>query len=217
MGVDSADSPSLVQLRLAAARLYAITPDAAPDELETLVEAALRGGADIVQLRHKSMGRRELLATAQRLAALVHESDALFFVNDHVDVAVLSGADGVHLGPDDLSVASARRISPFGFLVGASAGTADAAAASVAAGAVYIGAGPVRATPVKASKAPIGIAGVKAVADAVPVPVFAIGGITLDIVSELVQAGVNRVCVVRDLAQAVDPEARAREYVEALR
>src|SRR5438270_7776548 len=112
---------------LEAARLYAITPDAEPEVLSRLVGAVLRGGADIVQLRHKSLGRGRLLELARRLAAMVHDAGALFIVNDHLDIALLAGADGVHLGADDLPPAAARRVAPEGFLVGASAGTAELA------------------------------------------------------------------------------------------
>src|SRR2546429_4820688 len=96
---------------MAAARLYAITPDAAPESIEQLVAAWLRGGVDVVQLRHKSLPRGHLLELARRLAHACGEARVLFIVNDHLDIALLSWADGVHLGPDDLSVAAARKVA----------------------------------------------------------------------------------------------------------
>ena len=97
------------QERLTAARLYAITPEAERASVERVVAAWLRGGVDVVQLRQKRMARGPLLDLAIALAATCAAAGALFVVNDHVDVAVLSGADGVHVGPDDLTVGAARR------------------------------------------------------------------------------------------------------------
>lgn len=195
---------------LEAARLYAITPDGEPDSLLDLTGAVLRGGADVVQLRHKTMARGRLLELARRLAAAVHAAGRLFIVNDHLDIALLSGADGVHLGDDDLPVEVARRLAPAGFLVGASANTPESARAAVAAGADYLGAGPAFATSVKPDKSVIGPGGVAAVAAAVEVPVFAIGGIEESNVAQLPAAGIHRACVIRGLAGARDPEAAAR-------
>jgi thiamine-phosphate pyrophosphorylase len=195
---------------LEAARLYAITPDGEPDSLIGLVGAVLRGGADVVQLRHKTLPRGRLLDLARRLAAAVHAAGRIFIVNDHLDIALLAGADGVHLGDDDLPLEVARRLAPPGFLVGASANTPESARAAVAAGADYLGAGPAFATSVKPEKAVIGPEGVAAVTAAVAVPVFAIGGIEEANVARLPAAGVHRACVIRGLAEAPDPEATAR-------
>src|SRR5207244_3730294 len=118
----------------------------------------VRGGADIIQLRHKTLPRGELLTLARRLRELIRA--ALFVVNDHVDIAVLSGADGVHLGPDDLSIGAARRVGGDRLLIGASASTAETARAAFAEGADYIGCGATFATPVKGEKKVIGPQGV---------------------------------------------------------
>ena len=162
-----------------------------------------------MQLRHKSMPRGELLALAHELRSLVR--GALFVVNDHVDIALLSGADGVHLGPDDLSIAGARRVAGDGLLIGASASTVDAARQAFDAGADYIGCGPAFATPLKARKAVIGPAGIAAVTEALrPAPVFAIGGINASNLDQLIAAGIARVCVIRAVGDAADPEAATR-------
>lgn len=197
--------------RLAAAHLYAITPDAEPERVVELVAAVLRGGADVVQLRHKTLARGRLLELARALAGQTAAAGALLIVNDHLDIALLAGADGVHLGEDDLSPAAARRLAPAGFLVGASAGTVAAARAALEAGADHLGCGPAFATPIKAGKPPVGPAGVAEVQAAVPAPVFAIGGIDLGNVDRLVAAGVRRACMIRALADAVDPEQAARD------
>ncbi len=187
-----------------------ITADAAPERVIETAAAALRGGADAVQLRHKTLPRGELLALARRMRELARE--ALFIVNDHVDIALLCEADGVHLGPDDLSVAAARRLAGDRLVVGASASSPSAARAAIAEGAGYIGAGPAFGTPIKTEKVVIGPAGVAAVAAAAgpDVPVFAIGGIDEGNVEQLVAVGVRRVCVIRAVSAAADPEQAAR-------
>ena len=169
-----------------------------------IAEAAVRGGADIVQLRHKTMARGELLSLARDLRDLIRE--ALFVVNDHVDIALLSGADGVHLGPDDMTVASARRVAGDRLLVGVSASSADA----VQPAADYVGCGPAFATPTKPQKQVIGPSGVAALATAVSIPVFAIGGIDESNVGRLTALGIWRVCVIRAVSEAADPEQAAR-------
>lgn len=196
--------------RLQAARLYVITADAAPERMLHAAAGALRGGADVLQLRHKTLPRGELLELAHRLRELAR--DALFIVNDHVDIALLSGADGAHLGPHDLSLPSARRVAGGRLLLGASASTPDAALAAVDEGADYLGVGATFATPIKSDKAVIGPQGVAAVARAVgaTVPVFAIGGIEEANVAQLVAVGVRRVCVIRAVSAAPDPEQAAR-------
>ncbi|MDQ6692678.1 MAG: thiamine phosphate synthase [Candidatus Dormibacteraeota bacterium] len=198
------------------ARLYAITPDADPEQVVDLVGALLRGGVQMVQLRHKSLARAQLLQLATRLVELVRGAGGLLIVNDHVDIAMISGADGVHLGADDLPVGDARRVVGRNLIIGASASTAESAMLAMKAGADYLGAGPVFATPLKAAKPAIGPEGVRSVADQVPVPVFAIGGIDTGNVGMLVSAGVVRVCVIRALAEAADPEATARRFREIL-
>ena len=170
----------------------------------------MKGGADILQLRHKTLARGELLELARRLRDLTSAAGVLLIVNDHLDIALIAGADGVHLGPDDVSVESARRLAPEGFLVGASASSPEAARLAVGAGADYIGSGPAFSTPVKKEKGVIGPAGVAAVAAAVDVPVFAIGGIDESNIAQLTSVGLRRICVIRAIAGASDPESVTR-------
>ena len=169
---------------------------------------AQRGGADVIQLRHKGMARGALLQLARSLRQVVTE--ALFIVNDHADIALLSDADGVHLGPDDITVAAARQIAQDRLLIGASASSVEAARSAVAAGADYLGCGAAFATPIKSEKQVIGPEGVARVAAAVTVPVFAIGGIDASNVARLTAVGVRRACVIRAVADAAEPEAAAR-------
>jgi thiamine-phosphate pyrophosphorylase len=196
--------------RLEAARLYVITPDRSPDQVVDLARAVLRGGADVVQLRHKTLARLELLDLARKLREITNAAGALLIVNDYVDIALISGADGAHLGPDDLSIGAAHSLAHEGFLIGASASHPDAARSAVTAGADYIGSGPAFATPVKKDKGVLGPAGVAAVAASVEAPVFAIGGIEEANVAQLTALGLHRICVIRALADAPDPEQAAR-------
>ncbi len=162
----------------------------------------------MVQLRHKSMPRGELLSLARELRSLL--TDALFIVNDFVDIALLVGADGVHLGPDDLTIAAARRVAGARLLIGASASTPQLAREAVEHGADYIGCGPAFATPIKTAKQGIGPEAIAAVAKQVDVPVFAIGGIDERNVKQLTALGIRRVCVIRAVGDSPDPEQVAR-------
>jgi thiamine-phosphate pyrophosphorylase len=132
-------------------RLVVITDRdlAAPRSVAAVVEAALAAGAPAVQLRDKGATAAELLDRARTLVAVVRAAGALLFINDRLDVALAAGADGVHLGPDDLPVAAARRIAPPGFLIGYSTDDPDLALRAQADGASYIGCGAVFGTKTK--------------------------------------------------------------------
>ena len=171
----------------------------------------MRGGADVIQLRHKELDRGRLLTLARRVRD-VTLATGLFIVNDHVDIALLSDADGVHLGPDDLSIASARRVAGDRLLIGASASSEQSARAAIAEGADYVGSGPAFATPIKSAKHVIGPEGIASIAAAVgpDVPVFAIGGIDETNLPQVTAAGLRRVCVIRAVSGSPDPEQAAR-------
>lgn len=188
-----------------------MTPDVDAAGLAILAQAAVKGGADIVQLRQKKMTRGELLTVAHQLRAITAAGGKMLVVNDHVDIALVSGADGVHLGPDDMSVSGARSVAGEKLLIGASASTPEAASEAIAAGADYLGVGPAFATPIKTEKKVIGPEGVALVAKAAAsVPVFAIGGIDESNVSGLIELGLRRVCVIRAIGDAANPEAATR-------
>jgi thiamine-phosphate pyrophosphorylase len=212
---------SITSQRVQAAHLYALTPDADPERILELVTAWCEGGVDIVQLRHKTLERAALLRLAGRLRDTCHHHDVLFIVNDHLDIALLSGADGVHLGEEDLSLADAEKalqnVGSRRIIVGASASSVAVAQAAQRAGADYLGAGPAYATPIKAEKPPMGPEGVRAIQDAVRIPVFAIGGVEPGNVADLKAHGIDRVCVIRALSDVADPEAEARRLRTLLR
>jgi thiamine-phosphate pyrophosphorylase len=190
------------------AHLYLIT--AARPDLDAFLEAAVRGGVDIVQIREKGLSDRDLLVVLEEARAVTHRLGVPLVVNDRPDLAVLSGADYVHLGQEDLPVAQARR---FGIGLGQSTHApkeVDFAEAD------YIGVGPVYRTPTKAGRQPVGLELVRYAAARARVPWFAIGGIDASNVADVVAAGATRIAVVRAVGEAPDPERAARELRDAL-
>jgi thiamine-phosphate pyrophosphorylase len=193
--------------RLAHARLYLVC-DARSD---AFLEAALRGGVDIVQLRVKEPeGDEQLLVTGRRYAEVCSAHGALFILNDRPDLVLAAGADGVHVGQDDTPVTDARRIVGAERLIGLSTHSPAQIDAAGHTDADYIGVGPVHATPTKAGRPPVGTALVEYAAVNARTPFFAIGGIDLTNVDAVRAAGAQRIAVVRALTDAEDPEAAAR-------
>ena len=183
----------------------------------SVVRAALRAGAPAVQFREKQLPPRDLIYVARQIREATLAAGALFFVNDRLDVALAVGSDGVHLGPDDLPVAAARRIAPGGFLIGASARTPSAARAAVADGADYIGCGPVFATTTKPEAGnAIGPARLAAVAAAVSVPVVAVGGVTASGVSAALAAGAKGCAVIGAVMHSPEPAKSVAELLRAI-
>jgi thiamine-phosphate pyrophosphorylase len=200
-------------------RLTLVTdPDAGPGRtVVEVVRAALRAGVPAVQLRAKEASARELMEMAGVLGAAAREAGALFVINDRVDVAIASGADGAHIGGDDVPVAAVRRIVGRGFIIGASAATPAAARQAAAAGADYVGAGPVYATGSKGDAGePVGTERIAEVVAAVGVPVVGIGGIDAATAGSVVRAGAAGVAVISALMRAPDPEAAARALLRAV-
>jgi thiamine-phosphate pyrophosphorylase len=193
---------------LEAKRLYLITP-ARPD-LAGFLEAAVRGGVDLVQVREKDLFDRELLPRLEEAREITSRLGVPLVVNDRPDLAMLVGADYVHLGQDDLPLEAARR---FGVGIGLSTHTP---AEVDAADADYIGVGPVYSTPTKEGRSPVGLGLVRHAAEHARVPWFAIGGIDASNAAEVVAAGATRLAVVRAIGDASDPEAAARELGAAL-
>jgi len=190
---------------------------AAPRDLLRIVEAALGAGAPAIQLRDKTLGARELMELGTALRRLTCDAGALFFVNDRVDVALAVGADGVHLGPDDLPVAEVRRFVPEGFLIGYSTDDPGRALAAVREGADYLGCGTVWSTRSKEDAgSAIGPEGLARVARAVPVPVpvVGIGGITPERAPLLRDTGAAGVAVIGAVMGAADPAAAVRALLE---
>ena len=202
--------------RLRRARLYFVT-DVRPG-LEELLAAALAGGVDMVQLRDKSASDDELVRAAAVFRRLCDEHGALFWLNDRPDLAVACGADGVHVGQDDMPAAEARRLAGEEVLVGLSTHSPAQLDAALATGdADQLSVGPVWETPTKEGRPAAGLDYVRHAARvAGERPWFAIGGIDLGNVREVIAAGASRVVVVRAIRDADDPRAAAAALRAAL-
>ena len=196
---------------LQAARLYVILTEslAKGRDFVTVAEAAVDGGADVLQLREKARSDRELLDLAVQIREVTDRREVLFIMNDRPDLAVLCGADGVHLGTGDLSVAEARRIVGVDRIVGVSTHSLEQAEKAQADGADYIGCGAVFPTRTKDQIVLIGTDTLRRVCAAVELPVFAIGGITAANVAEVVSAGAKRIAVCTAVIAADDVAAAA--------
>jgi thiamine-phosphate pyrophosphorylase len=204
--------------RLAAARLYLVC-DANPGgrPLPDVLRGAIAGGVQVVQLRDKQLGDEELTAVANAAHTLCERLGALLIVNDRPLVAREAGADGAHVGQDDMPVADARELLGPDMLLGLSThapAEIDAAIASASDGTPlvdYIGVGPVHETPTKLGRPAVGVELVRYAAAHASVPFFAIGGLDAGNVHDVLGAGATRIVVLRAIADAEEPEAAARE------
>jgi thiamine-phosphate pyrophosphorylase len=192
---------------LRAARLYLVCGE----QTDAFLQRALRGGVDIVQLRLKDADDETTIATARRYVAVCRAHGAPLILNDRPDLVSATGADGVHVGQDDVPVAQARALVGPDRIVGLSTHSPaqiDAAAAQPEVD--YIGVGPVHATPTKPGRPAVGLDLVRYAAGHAATPYFAIGGIDAGNVAAVRSAGATRIAVVRAITDAPDPEAAAR-------
>ncbi|HET7550997.1 MAG TPA: thiamine phosphate synthase [Gemmatimonadaceae bacterium] len=197
-------------------KLIAITDDPGGDRdaLLARVAAAVRGGATMIQLRLKDENPRAIVEVASALLSILPRAVPLI-INDRLDVALASGAAGVHLGADDLPVAAARRISPAGFVIGASVGCDAEVAGSR--GADYVGIGPVSATGSKADAgAAIGVAEFARLAALCALPAVAIGGMDASNARVAIEAGASGIAAISAIFGARDPESAARAIRSAM-
>lgn len=204
--------------RLDTALLYLVTPaepEAGP--LDEFLPRVLAAGVDVVQLREKEMEGGPLLRFAAVVRRRTAEFGALFIVNDRIDVAVAAGAEGVHLGQQDLPTEEARRqLGPDG-IVGLSTHTHNEVLAASESEADYIGVGPVHATPTKPGRPEVGLELVRFAAERFPRTFYAIGGIDLATLPAVIEAGATRVSVLRALTESEDPGSVARQMKGLLR
>jgi len=209
-----------VRERLAAARLYLCTDGRRRQgDLVPFLDAVLAAGVDIVQLREKGLEASEELALLEVFAAACQRHGRLLAVNDRADVALAAGADVLHLGQDDLPVPVARQILGPGPLIGRSShSTSQSTAAAAEDGVDYFCAGPVWATPTKPGRSATRLSLISHIASlGVARPWFAIGGISLARLDDVLAAGASRVVVVRAITDADDPAAAAAEFASRLR
>ena len=204
--------------QLSRSRLYGILdlgyvePPRAPEVAEALVA----GGVDLLQLRAKDYPAAEIKKLGEQLGPLMKRHHIPLIINDHAEVARDLGAEGLHLGQDDMSIAEARAIVGADCAIGKSTHSIDQAIRAFYEGADYIGFGPIFATPTKPDYQPIGLDEIQTVHDAVRLPTFCIGGIKLDNLAKVLEAGARRVVIVSGLLQAKDPIAYGRAAKEML-
>lgn len=189
--------------KLSRSLLYLVTSPV--DNLIGTVEAALQGGVQIVQYREKNGDDANRIVLAEKLRSICHTYDALFIINDRVDLALAVDADGVHLGQTDLPIATARQLLGPQRIIGRSTTNPDELQRAIAEGADYVGVGPVYETPTKPGKPAAGLDYVRYAADHAAIPWFAIGGIYTENLHEVLSAGAERVAIVRAIMNAEQP------------
>ncbi|MBI4780501.1 MAG: thiamine phosphate synthase [Oscillatoriophycideae cyanobacterium NC_groundwater_1537_Pr4_S-0.65um_50_18] len=212
----SSEQESLAQRlqKLERSPLYLVTSPV--ERLLETVEAALKGGLTLVQYRDKTADDQVRLARATDLRQLCHQYEALFIVNDRPDLALAVGADGVHLGQEDLPIAVARQILGDRVLIGRSTHCPDDLKRAIAEGADYVGVGPVYATPTKVGRPAAGLDYVRYAAEHSSIPWFAIGGIDAENLPEVMAAGADRISVVRAIMEAEQPTLSTQVFMSKL-
>ena len=182
-----------------------------------LAEMAIIGGADAIQFRQKQGSTREMIETACRMKALCSKAGVTFIVNDRIDVAIASDADGVHLGQDDFPIPLGRRLLGPDRIIGGSAGSVDEAMKCLKDGADYIGFGPVYPTTSKNDAGPAtGIVIMKQLIKYISLPIIAIGGVNSVNLPEIMDAGAHGIAVISAVCCAEDPAAATRKLKESL-
>ncbi|MFM8365178.1 MAG: thiamine phosphate synthase [Verrucomicrobiota bacterium] len=179
-------------------------------------EAMLAGGVGILQLRAKNLASADILSLALKISPLCRAAGVPFVINDHPELIEPSGADGVHVGQDDISVAEARRLAGAGKLVGLSTHSPAQAKAAIDQRPDYIGFGPLFATPTKPDYQPIGTADIAEVHREVTLPIFCIGGIKRENLSSVLATGARRVVIVSGILQAPDIATYCRDCLSIL-
>lgn len=208
LSLPEGDGP-LRRERLRTARLYFVCEARPPGDLEALLRAALTGGADIVQLREKKLGRAEIERAAETFSRVADTFSALFILNDDPDLARSCDADGVHVGQDDVSAEQARELLGPDAIIGLSTHSEEQIAASAGRPVDYISVGPIWETPTKAGRPGVGLELIEHAAENAAHPFFAIGGIDAENAGQVVEAGAERLCAVRAIRDAADPAAAA--------
>ena len=200
-------------------RIYFITDSTPYSEEEFLcrVKAALSGGVTLIQLREKERSTREYIALAEKVHELSKQFGVPLIIDDRVDVALASGAEGVHLGQSDMQIAAARKIVGDDFIIGATTKTVEQALEAFEQGADYLGVGAIYPTTTKVKTVLTSTETLDKICKAVPIPVNAIGGLNKDNIDVLKGIGIKGVCAVSAIMKADDPKTAAEELSQAVK
>jgi thiamine-phosphate pyrophosphorylase len=183
---------------------------------EDFTDLALNGGARIIQLREKEMSKNDLLRVALNLREKTERYNAMFIINDHVDIAKASNADGVHLGQEDSPLEDARKILGPDKIIGVSTHNIKEALEAQLRGADYIGLGPIFRTETKNTRIPLGTDIIREVKKEVNIPIVVIGGINLDNLNEVIEAGADAIAVISAIAGSKDITGTVRRFIEKI-
>ncbi|MCM2677792.1 thiamine phosphate synthase [Alkalicoccobacillus plakortidis] len=200
-------------------RLYAITGEEfhPGKELVNVMEQAILGGVDIVQLRDKKSSKIDVLKKARKLREVTKKHGVTFIVNDHIDVALAVGADGIHVGQDDLPLDEVRRIVGPDMVIGISTHQIDEAIQAEKGGADYIGVGPIFPTNSKEDVVdPVTTSYIQQIEAEISIPYVAIGGIKRHNLKQVMDAGAKRVCMITEIVEADDVKARCEEIINLM-
>jgi thiamine-phosphate pyrophosphorylase len=200
--------------------LYVITDESVAGGLShaEIAHRAIAGGADVIQLRDKACGSRELCRIGRVIREITRKTGTLFIVNDRLDVALACGADGIHLGQDDMRAGTARQIAPPGFIIGVSVGTLEEAVRAEQEGADYIALSPVFPTISKNDAGPgRGLETLREIRQNASIPVIAIGGINSGNMNDAIAAGADGIAVISAVVGSPDITAAARDLKEIIR
>lgn len=212
--------PSVFSLQplLASSSLYGILDAGylAPADMGAMAQKLLRGGIRILQLRAKKSSEAEICAMARQILPHVRAAEGIFILNDHPHLVPIVGADGAHIGQDDMTLGEARRLAGENAIIGLSTHSLEQVEQAVLQQPDYIGFGPLFATPTKPDYKAIGLADIEKAQAMAPFPIFCIGGITSATLPQVVEAGARRVVVVSALLTAEDPCAKARELLQLI-
>lgn len=212
-------SSKLNKFRLQDKNLYLVTSSDnfdSDDDFLNAVASALDGGVRLIQLREKSHDAKRIISLSKRIRELTSIYDALFILNDRIDIAQIVDADGVHLGQDDIDIKDARNILGDKMIIGISTHCPEQAQKAVEQGADYIGVGPIFTTPTKPGRIAVTTDYSKWVAQNIDIPWYAIGGIDLSNVQQVIDSGAKRIAVVRAIINADSPSEAARMFKKIL-
>jgi thiamine-phosphate pyrophosphorylase len=194
-----------------------------PEDLEYVVEKMIEGGIDVLQLRAKGVSEEQIESHARRLVVITEQAGVPFIINDHPELVPSVGAQGAHVGQEDFDVSDARWRAGRALasevalpVIGKSTHTVDQAHAAVSQGADYIGFGPLFATPTKPGRLAVGLANIREIQESVSLPVFCIGGIKMENLESVLDAGARRVVIVSGILQASDPAGYCAQVKKTL-